>query len=204
MNYPIRILCLLILSVTSVSCISVVQITKESITAPNYDNWAATREAQNGIVRLYGEINAFSAYDLSSKLYILNKEEDIARIKIFINSDGGEAGAYRAIVNAINDISKPVDCIVIGNCYSSACAILQSATGRRMAYKNAHFMIHKAKIKDGVTGNVEAALQFEMSRYESIIREQSKLPDAWFPLSADYKFFDADFALSHGFIDEII
>ena len=204
MKLLIRIVCLLILSMTFVACsMKVVRITKESITAPNYDNWAVTKEARDGIIRLYGDINAFSAYDLSSKLYILNKEDDISHIKIVINSDGGEASSYRAIVNAIKDINKPVDCIVIGNCYSAACAILQCATGRRIAYKNAHFMVHKVQFKEGVTGNVEELLKFEMSLYEAILRERSKLPSAWFPLNDDYKFFGADFALSHGFVDEI-
>lgn len=198
------ILFLGLLSLAGAGCVSVVQTHQETIVTPDYQSWSQGLDAQRGIVRLSGRVDEFSAQDLTRKLLILDEAETPERISIYINSNGGETNGYRAILNAMRESSKPVDVIVVGNCYSAACAILQCATGRRRAYANAHFMVHAPAMDSGGCGGFEQALAFERRLYDEILRQRSQLPQDWFPLGRKMRFFTSQEALTYGFIDEVV
>lgn len=198
------VLFLSMLPLFTFGCISAVQVHNETVITPDYQSWSTGLDAQKGLIRLYGNVDSFSAQDFANKMLILNEATVPQRISIYINSNGGEAGGCRAILNIMRESTKPVDVIVIGNCYSAACAILQSATGRRMAYPNAHFMVHGPGVGSSKARRFKEALYFESKVYEEILRKRSSLPEKWFPLGREFRFFTSKDALRYNFIDEII
>jgi ATP-dependent Clp protease protease subunit len=128
----------------------------------------------------------------------------VDRITLLINSLGGEAAAFRVIHNALRLTHKQVDAVNIGNCYSAACAVFASGTGKRYAYANSHFMVHRPQMPNGVPKEVKDMFDFEVQTYESVIKRQGHLPGEWFPLSDKDRFFTAQQALEYQFVDQII
>ena len=199
-----RILSLLLLALVASGCISMVEMSHETVITPDYLSWSKSLDAERGNVRLYGMLDYASAQDLAQKILILDEAETPRRISIYVNSNGGEASGYRAILNAIQESHKPVDVIIIGNCYSAACAVLQSATGQRIAYANAHFMVHAPDVSSGNRRDLEPVLAFERQLYGDVLRERSNLPAEWFPLGRKMRFFTSDEALTYHFVDEVV
>jgi ATP-dependent protease ClpP protease subunit len=64
-----------------------------------------------------------------------------------------------------------VDTLHISNCYSAACAVFASATGKRYACENAHFMVHRPQMIYGPSRDFKDMLDFEVQAYEAIIKK---------------------------------
>ena len=74
-----------------------------------------------------------------------------------------------------------------------------------MAYPNAHFMVHgPVGIGSSKARRFKQAVYFESKVYEDILRKRSSLPEKWFPLGREFRFFTSKDALRYKFIDEII
>ena len=92
----------------------------------------------------------------------------------------------------------------MGNCSSAAAAIFAAATGEKSAYPNAHFMVHKPQTTGTNKHELGELLSFETTTYESVVKQNTELPDAWFPLTRQSRFFTAQEALKYEFIDKIV
>lgn len=168
------------------------------------EEWRRSVQARKGYIVLGSKVSAPMASDMVKKMIALDEDPEVRRITLVINSNGGEASALRMVYNAMRLTDKPVDTVNIGNCYSAACAIFAGATGKRYAYDNAHFMIHAPKAVGQSARKLRDVLSFETSFYESAVRANSHLPEAWFPLTGKDRFFTAQEALEFGFVDELI
>lgn len=171
---------------------------------PTLEEWRHSALAHKGYIVLGSKVSAQMASDIVAMMVTLDEDPQVQRITMVINSNGGEASALRMIYNAMRLTSKPVDTVNIGNCYSAACAIFAGATGKRYAYRNAHFMVHLPQAVGGSPRRLRDALAFEMSFYEAAVRANSHLPEAWFPLTGKDQFFTAQEALLYDFVDELI
>ena len=198
----------------TVGCVVLVSAAGCSITYnENYDNpiqpfsieqWQNSASAHKGIILLCEELNNVVAERITQQIVTLDADPAIERIRILINSNGGYTQAMRHIENALHLTTKPVDAINIGNCYSGACAILASATGKRMAYPNTHFMIHKPMPAYGGARTYDSILTFETQRYEAILKRDTRFPGDWFPLTEKERFFTPQEALQYGLIHAIV
>ena len=137
------------------------------------------------------------------KIVELNNRDDIERIRIVINTPGGEASSYRAIINGINMSKKVVDIINIGTCSSAGVGIYAAASGKRYAFPNTNFMIHRPNSNDWQAG-VEDGLKFEVEQYENALKKNANLPEKWFPLTDRLIFFSEKEAKEYNLVDEII
>ena len=164
--------------------------------------WMESPEAHKGYIFLCDDLDRGVATDLAGKIVGLDQAEGVERITVLINSYGGEASAWRMIHNAIRLTSKPVDVVNIGDCYSAACTVFASATGRKYAYENAHFMVHKPELIYPSKGEYKEIVDFETEIYQLALRKT--LPADWFPLTQKGRYFTAQQALQYGFIDQIV
>jgi ATP-dependent Clp protease protease subunit len=166
--------------------------------------WTESSEATAGCIFINGYLDAAVAQEVADKILTLDQRREVDRITLLINSLGGEAVAFRVIHNALRLTRKPVDAVNIGNCYSAACAVFASATGKRYAYANTHFMVHRPQMPNGVPKEIRDMLDFEVQTYESAIKRHGHLPGEWFPLTDRDRFFTAQQALEYEFIDQTI
>jgi ATP-dependent Clp protease, protease subunit len=168
------------------------------------NEWVGSPEAARGCIFLQEDIDPLLAQEIADKILALDQRQDVQRITLMINSFGGQAAAFRVIHNCLRLTHKPVDTLNIGNCYSAACGIFASATGKRYACENAHFMVHRPEMVYGSQKDLKDMLDFEVQTYEAIIKKGGGLPVEWFPLTDKKRFFTAQQALEYKFIDRIV
>lgn len=197
------LLCLMLLVLTGCS-MSVHETTHIRQNFQTMAEWLKSPAAQRGYIFVSGEITRDLAEDTTDKIIALDEVNSIDRITLLINSNGGGTASFRVISNAIKLTQKPVDAVNMGNCYSAACAIFAAATGKKSAYPNAHFMVHKPQTAGPKKNELEDLLDFETRTYESVVRQDADLPDNWFPLTRQSRFFTAQEALDYKFIDAIV
>ena len=172
---------------------------------PDFTNWQHSPAARQGYIFITGRIERNQAARVANQIIALDQDHKIYRITLVINSDGGETPGFRAIYNAIRMTTKPVDALNIGNCYSAACGIFAAATGRRMAYRNTHFMVHRPTIHGVLLrGRYKEMVDFETDIYEAVLKDAGRLPKQWFPLTAEMHFFTAQEAKEYRFVDTVV
>jgi len=130
------------------------------------------------------------------------------RIKLRINTFGGEVMAAFSSVDTIRDLKTPVDTYIEG-CVASAGTLIAGVGSRRYMYRNAHLLIHQmssefygkyAEFEDEIY-NVTNMMEMLRNFY----REYTKLPEKKLEeiLKRDI-WMRADECLKYGIIDEII
>jgi ATP-dependent protease ClpP protease subunit len=163
--------------------------------------WVRSPAALAGRIVLYGDVNSPAAQAVCERLHILAEMENVERITIYINSKGGSVDGYLPIVNTIHQVKKPIDTVNHGFCASAACVVHQSATGKRLASRNAIFGLHALR---QASHGADKLLAIEQSRYTVIIRKKSNLPSEWFPLPNEFIHLSTEEALEYEFIDGVI
>lgn len=197
-----RIIALLGLLMLS-GCMIQLDETVNTMTAEDITAWSLSAEARQGTIVLGSDISRASAVDVVRKMIALDNDPNIERVQLMINSNGGDTSALRTIYNAIRLSEKPVDTINVGNCYSAACAIFAAATGKRYAFANAHFMVHKPQAVGGLSRRYSEILDFEVEFFETVLKD-SGLPAHWFPLTEKDQYFTAQEGKTFGFVDEVV
>jgi len=130
------------------------------------------------------------------------------RIKLRLNTFGGEVMAAFSSVDTIRDLKTPVDTYIEG-CVASAGTLIAGVGSRRYMYKNAHLLIHQmssefygkyCEFEDEIY-NVTNMMEMLRNFY----REYTKLPEKKLEeiLKRDI-WMRADECLKYGIIDEII
>ncbi len=167
---------------------------KYPVTEVDYDDF----NLNSGTIFLNGDINIWKATRFQKEIMYAEQIEDISEISVYMSSSGGDAEAMEIICNAVQFSIKKVDVIVTGYCMSSACKILQCATGKRLAYPAALFGLHAVRSNNNYfRDSIE-------KDYVNAIRKKSRLPESFFPLTDRLIFFNAEEALEYCFIDGII
>ena len=167
------------------------------------DQWVKSSEARKGYIFVSGMMTPVTASAVIKKMMELDGYDAVERIRLIINTNGGEANSYRSILNGMGMLQKPVDTVNVGSCYSAGVGLFASASGKRYAFPNTHFMIHRPFADEG-GGDADAAAKYETEIFETTIRKRSHLPDEWFPLSDKMIFFTAEEAKGYQLVDEII
>jgi len=148
------------------------------------------------------DINARSAKDVATRLFLLDGIDHDAPIDLYISTQGGWGDNAFTIIDAMRLIDAPVNTWAVGGCYSSGAMILAAGTGRRRATENAILMVH-ANLDD--SSEEYSFDRLARARYENLWRQTARLPESWFPMTADESYYlSAQEALELGLIDEIV
>ena len=103
---------------------------------------------------LFGEINPDSAVELIQKLIFLENDPSAERIKLYINSPGGEITSGLLIYDVLQAMTKEVDLYCLGMAASMAAVILASGKkGHRHILPHSRTMIHEPLIGSSIRGS---------------------------------------------------
>jgi ATP-dependent Clp protease protease subunit len=165
--------------------------------------WQRGPEAAKGLIFFCEQLDSIVAAEIAAKIVALDLMPEVQRIRLIINCPGGEVSSWRMISNAMCMTEKPVDVINVGNCYSAACAIFVAATGKRYAFPNSHFMVHRPQMLFDSPEHRQA-LDFEVRAFEQVLQTKTSLPADWFPLAIRPRYLDARQAMQYGLVDQIV
>ncbi|MBR5179527.1 MAG: ATP-dependent Clp protease proteolytic subunit [Lachnospiraceae bacterium] len=107
-----------------------------------------------GRIFIKGDITQDAASEFVQKLMYLKNEKPEKKIRIYIDSKGGEVNAGLIIYDAIKAIRAEADIICIGMAASMAAILLAGGQkGRRFILPHSKVMIHEPLIAGGVGGS---------------------------------------------------
>lgn len=154
------------------------------------------------------------AEDLIKMILRCNKEdkgkpvEDRKPIKIFIDSNGGDATFMWSIINMIEMSKTPVWTINYCTAYSAAAEILASGH-KRLALPGSHVMIHLGSCAyAGDAANVEATKKYfdNMSKktVDHLLKRTKIEPKMFKKKTLTDWFLDENDALENGVVDRVV
>lgn len=168
--------------------------------------------AKNRIIFLSENVTKESAAQLSALLLYYDNEDHNEPIKLFLNSNGGDASGLSNIYDVMHMIKAPVHTICMGKCYSAGAVLLAAGQkGNRYAFKNSKIMIHGIQAAFPIPGhdavNSKNYYNFLQDNNDNIMKILAKhtgheladiksdcLRDVW---------LDAKQAVDYGIIDSI-
>ena len=180
---------------------------------PDYDLRNLYRDEQDRFFWLNDNVEN-CAEDLIRMIMMCNKEdkgkpvEDRKPIKIFIDSNGGDATFMWSIINMIEMSKTPVWTINYCTAYSAAAEILASGH-KRLALPGSHVMIHLGSCAyAGDAANVEATKKYfdNMSKktVEHLLKRTKIKPSMFRKKTLTDWFLDEKDALEQGVVDKIV
>lgn len=146
-------------------------------------------------------LNERTVKDVIARLLYLSRVDPAAPIDLVLSTQGGWLDPTFALVDTIEMIQAPVNVWGLGGVYSAGSLVLASASGRRLASRNAIIMVH-ANLQDG---ELDRSSELRLERFEELWRRRAKLPEEWFPMTRDVAhYLSPEEALQYGIIDEIL
>lgn len=113
----------------------------------------SSRLMKDRVIYLDCEIDEEVTSQITSLIFLLDRESDTHKIQLWINSPGGLAQGFFAIYDMIQRVKAPVETICIGEASSASAILLASGSrGMRYAMPNARIMIHQIQV-DGLAGS---------------------------------------------------
>lgn len=99
------------------------------------------------------EIDQEITSQVTSLLFLLDREDPEKKISLWINSPGGIVQGFFTIYDMIQRIKAPVQTVCMGECCSAAAVLLAAGSpGLRYCMPNARVMIHQIQV-DGLGGS---------------------------------------------------
>ena len=109
----------------------------------------SSRLVKDRVLYLDCEIDQEMTSQITSLLFLLDREDDNKKISLWINSPGGDAQGFFAIYDMINRIKAPVQTVCIGEACSASAILLASGTpGMRYAMPSSRVMIHQIQVEN--------------------------------------------------------
>ena len=157
------------------------------------------------------EIDQELTSQVTSLLFLLDREDSEKKISLWINSPGGILTGFLAMYDMIQRIKAPVQTICMGEACSAAAILLAAGSpGMRYCMPNSRVMIHQIQV-DGLGGSnaeieintkelkeVQEKLTEILARHtghtKAKIKRDTKL-DKW---------FSAEAAVEYGIVDQIL
>jgi len=165
-----------------------------------------------GKLFIEGEITEETANEFIQKLMYMKKEKPEEKIRIYVNSRGGEVNAGMLIYDAIKGLKNEADIICIGIAASMAAIILAGGQkGHRFILPHSKVMIHEPLVAGGIGGSAttiqrtaESILETKRVSVELLASDTGKsIEDVEKAISFD-NFMNAQEAVVFGICDGII
>lgn len=171
------------------------------------------RLAKDRIIFLSEDVTKETGSSLSALLLYYNSKNPLEEIKIYINSNGGDASALSNIYDVMQIVSAPISTICIGKAYSAGAILLAAGTkGRRFCTKNSEVMIHgiqaqfpQTEFADKIDSEIE--MKMLLDHNDLIMRILAKHTGKSFEqvskdCERDY-YLDAEAAVQYGIVDYV-
>ena len=153
-------------------------------------------------ILLTTDINVNSTKLIIASLLLLNEQDPVAPIDLYVHTNGGYYDDAFAVVDAIRMSPAPVNTYAIGGCHSSGALIVASGTGVRTAYPNAILMVHDNLTEEGGMHHVDTQENARLRAYWSAFEG---LPVDWFSTAGGEMYYiNAEQALEYGLVDQVL
>ena len=137
-----------------------------------------SRMLKDRIIFLTEVVDETMANHIVAQLLLLESQNDVAPIIMYINSPGGSVTAGLAIYDTMQYINSPVQTVVIGQaCSMGSFLAMAGEKGQRFILPNARTMIHRVSSgTQGTSGSVHVQeLEFEDAKRR--LEESKRLND---------------------------
>jgi len=179
-------------------------------TQAGLDDHIYQRLLKERIVFLGSEVRDQNANTICAQMLLLNAEDPVSDISLYINSPGGSVDAGMAIYDTMQYISNDVATFGMGLAASMGQFLLcAGAKGKRYALPHARIMMHQPS--GGMGGSAsDIKIQAEQSLYIKkvlfrLISEHTGQDLEQVEQDADRdRWFTAEDAKSYGFIDHVV
>lgn len=164
-----------------------------------------------GKIFIKDEITSESACEFIQQVMYLRKDAPEKRIKIYVNSSGGEVNGGLVIYDTLKSLDVDFDIYCIGMAASMAAIILAAGKkGRRYILPHSKIMIHEPLISGGVGGSAtsiqrtaESILETKRISVELLAADTGKsIEEVEKAISFD-NYMNAKEAIEFGICDEI-
>ena len=163
----------------------------------------------NRIIFLGSEVRDENSNAICAQMLLLNAEDPVKEIYLFINSPGGSVDSGMAIYDTMQWISNDVATVAMGLAASMGQFLLcAGAAGKRYALPHARIMMHQPSGGLGGTAS-DIRIQAEQSMHlktqmAELIASHTGQSVAQIEADSDRdRWFTAQEALSYGFIDHV-
>ena len=171
----------------------------------------SSRLMKDRVIFLDCEITEEVTSQITSLIFLLDRENEEAEIKLWINSPGGIAQGFFAIYDMIQRVKAPIKTVCVGEaCSASAILLAAGSAGLRYAMPNSRIMIHQIQV-DGLAGsNAEIEigtkeLKEVQDRLTEILARHTGNTKAKIKRDTKMdKYMSAQEALEYGLIDKIL
>jgi ATP-dependent Clp protease, protease subunit len=179
-------------------------------TSAGLDDRIYERLLRERIVFLGSEVRDSNANAICAQMLLLNAEDPVSDIYLYINSPGGSVDAGMAIYDTMQYISNDVATFGMGLAASMGQFLLcAGAKGKRYALPHARIMMHQPS--GGMGGSAsDIKIQAEQSLYirkilfELIARHTGQPLDQVERDADRDRWFTAEDARDYGFIDQVV
>jgi len=170
----------------------------------------SSRLVKDRVIYLDCEIDQEITSQITSLLFLLDREDENKKISLWINSPGGDAQGFFAIYDMMNRIKAPVQTVCMGEVCSASAILLAAGTpGMRYAMPSSRVMIHQIQTELGGSNaeieintkelkEVQDYLTEILARHtghtKAKIKRDTKM-DKW---------FSAQGAVDYGLVDKIL
>jgi ATP-dependent Clp protease, protease subunit len=171
----------------------------------------SSRLMKDRVIYLDCEIDEEVTSQITSLIFLLDRESQEDEIKLWINSAGGIAQGFFAIYDMMQRVKAPIKTVCVGEASSASAILLASGSkGLRYAMPNSRIMIHQIQV-DGMGGsNAEIEidtkeLKVVQNRLTEILARHTGHTTS--KIKRDTKmnrYMSATDALKYGLIDKII
>jgi ATP-dependent Clp protease protease subunit len=174
------------------------------------DDHIYQRLLKERIIFLGSEVKDSNANAICAQMLLLNAEDPVSDIYLYINSPGGSVDAGMAIYDTMQYISNDVSTFGMGLAASMGQFLLcAGAKGKRYALPHARIMMHQPS--GGMGGSAsDIKIQAEQSLYirkilfELIARHTRQALDQVERDADRDRWFTAEDARDYGFIDQVV
>ena len=163
----------------------------------------------NRIIFLGSEVRDDNANAICAQMLLLNAEDPVKDIYLYINSPGGSVTSGMAIFDTMQWISNDVATVAMGLAASMGQFLLSAGTkGKRYALPHAKIMMHQPSGGLGGTASdikiiAEQIIQTKKEMAELIAKHTGKSVEQIESDSDRDRWFTAQQALEYGFIDHV-
>ena len=163
----------------------------------------------NRIIFLGSEVRDENANAICAQMLLLNAEDPLKDIYLYINSPGGSVDSGMAIFDTMQWISNDVATVAMGLAASMGQFLLSAGTpGKRFALPHSRIMMHQPSGGLGGTASdiriqAEQSLHIKKTMAGLIAAHTGQTVDQIEADSDRDRWFTADQALEYGFIDHV-
>jgi ATP-dependent Clp protease, protease subunit len=180
--------------------------------APRLEDVTATEvfatSFERRVVHLTGRLDSFTAGQVVALLISLDAES-ARSVQLVINSPGGPALDVLPVIDAIEMMQSPVDCLCIGEAVGTAALVLASGSGLRRCSPNARISLRLSS-QESFTGSVTELESFAAEARQAIDQIQrafvrvTHMPEATVAIELDSGvLIDAARAVELGIVDAV-